>query len=111
MIYEDGQGQESAWSSYLQILPTKFDTLIYWSPAEIAELEGSAVLNKIGKNDAENSFSKTLLPIVQQYSDIFGRYAQAFSGVDAEVVLLALAHRMASTFFEVSPYNVVTLGS
>ena len=47
MIYEDGLGKQSAWWNYLQILPTHFDTLIYWSSSELAELEGSAVLNKV----------------------------------------------------------------
>ncbi|KAF6223485.1 hypothetical protein HO133_000328 [Letharia lupina] len=49
MIYEDGLGKESKWWNYLQLLPTNFDTLIYWSLSELAELEGSAVLNKIKK--------------------------------------------------------------
>lgn len=96
MIHEDGQGQDSRWWPYLQILPTNFDTLIYWSPSELAELEGSAVLDKIGKDDADASFTKFLLPIVQQDPDLFGRYSKNFGGNDAKAVLLELAHRMAT---------------
>ena len=44
MIYEDGLGQKSKWWNYLQLLPDDFDTLIYWSSSDIAELVGSAVL-------------------------------------------------------------------
>lgn len=72
-----------------------FDTLIYWSPSELAELQGSAVLDKIGKDGANAAFIDLLLPIVQKHPEIFGRHAQAFSGSNAESTLLELAHRMA----------------
>jgi len=96
MIHEDGQGQDSKWWPYLQVLPNNFDTLIYWSPSELAELEGSAVLDKIGKDAADASFIKILLPIVQQNPDLFGRFSTEFDGPNAPNVLLELAHRMAT---------------
>ena len=97
MIHEDSQGQEtSKWWPYLQILPREFDTLIYWSPAELSELEGSAVLDKIGKDSADSTFAKILLPIVQHNPELFGRYADDFRGPDARAFLLKLAHRMAT---------------
>ena len=71
-------------------------TLLYWSSSELAELEGSAVLNKIKKDDADESFKRSLLPIVQQHAGLFGRHAQGFAGSNAYTVLLDLAHRMAS---------------
>ena len=96
MIYEDGLEAKSHWWPYLKILPTDFDTLIYWSSAELAELAGSAVLAKIGKLQAEESFVKILLPVVQSHSSIFGKYATAFRGPAARATLLQLAHRMAT---------------
>jgi SET domain-containing protein 6 len=96
MIYEDGLGEKSTWWPYLEILPREFDTLIYWSSEELAELQGSAVLDKIGKSGADVSFKKCLLPLVQQNAETFGRHAQAFAGADAETALLQLAHRMAT---------------
>ena len=96
MIYEDGLGEESRWWPYLQVLPKEFDTLIYWSPSELAELQGSAVLTKIGKDEADASFKKILLPIVREEPDIFGRYSEDFGGNNAEDTLLSLAHRMAT---------------
>lgn len=96
MMYEDGLGQESKWWSYLQILPDDFDTLMYWSLSELAELEGCAVLNKIGKDDADESFKRYLLPVVQQQPEVFGRHAQDFGSSNASTVLLNLAHRTAS---------------
>ena len=96
MIYEDGLETKSKWWPYLNILPREFDTLIYWSPEELAELQGSAVLDKIGKNDADMSFKKSLLPAVTRDAELFGRHAQAFAGSNAEIALLELAHRMAT---------------
>ena len=54
------------------------------------------MLNKIQKDDAEESFKRSLLPIVQQHPGLFGRHAEGFGGSDACTVLLNLAHRMAS---------------
>ena len=96
MIYEDGERRESMWWPYINILPANFDTLIYWSPSELAELQGSAVLEKIGKGDAEDSFRKILLPIVKNHSHLFGAHATNFQGDSAAQVLVDLAHRMAT---------------
>lgn len=96
MIYEAGQGAESKWWPYLNILPTEFDTLMYWSPGELAELQGSLVLQKVGKDDANLAFLRNLLPIVKEHACLFGEYGSAFSGPDAESVLLDVAHRMGS---------------
>ena len=96
MIHEDGQGVESNWWAYLKVLPRRFDTLIYWSSSELAELQGSAVLDKIGKEAAEHSFVKILLPIVQKHCKLFGAHAAAFQGNSASRTLIDLAHRMAT---------------
>ena len=96
LIYEDGLGSASKWWPYLSILPSDFDTLIYWSTSELQELQGSCVLNKIGRQDADKAFSTCLLPIVQQHSELFGQHAEAFAGAEAEKTLLQLAHRMAT---------------
>ncbi|CAD6592488.1 MAG: hypothetical protein ASARMPRED_006307 [Alectoria sarmentosa] len=87
MRYEVSLGKESTWWNYLQILPNDFDTLIYWSSSEPGELGGSAVLKKIGKDDADESFKKSLFLVVQQQPD---------GGSSACAVLLNLAHRMAT---------------
>lgn len=107
MIHEDGLAEQSKWWNYLQMLPTQFDTLIYWAPSELAELEGCAVLNKIKKDAADDSFRMSLLPVVQQQPELFGRYAQEFGGSNASTVLLNLAHRMATLImaygFDIEP--------
>lgn len=96
MIYEAGRGEDSKWWPYLQLLPTEFDTLMYWTPAELAELQGSLVINKIGKDDANRLFIESLLPVVHDHAHLFGKFAPAFQGVSAKGALLELAHRMAT---------------
>ena len=95
MIYEDGLGPASAWSPYLRILPTELDTLVYWSSSELAELQGSAVLDKVGKASADASFKEKLFPILRRYPEHFGHYATSFSGPRANAAMLEVAHRMA----------------
>lgn len=96
LIYEYGQGEQSAWRPYLDILPARFDTLAFWTPQQLEELQGSAVVKKIGTEEADETFKTRLLPIVAVHPDIFGVYATAFRGPDAESVLLKLAHSMAT---------------
>jgi len=100
LIYEHGQAEKSRWWHYLNILPTQvdaqFDTLIYWSPSELAELHGSAVVDKIGKDAADLNFVKNLLPIVHNHASVFGIYAHAFDGTEAKSTLLEVAHQMAT---------------
>ena len=46
----------SKWHPYFQVLPPKFDTLMYWTETELAELQASAVTRRIGKASADKSF-------------------------------------------------------
>ncbi|KAL9102901.1 MAG: hypothetical protein Q9163_001993 [Psora crenata] len=96
MIYEDGRGEDSAWWPYLSILPADSDTLVYWSASELAELQGSAVVDKVGKDDADRRFRYDLFPIVQSDPTLFGLHAQAFTGPNAEANFLRISHRMAT---------------
>ena len=47
---------ESKWAPYFKVLPEKLDSLVFWSPEELAELQASAVVNKIGRDQAEEVF-------------------------------------------------------
>lgn len=69
---------------------------MYWSSAELAELQGSLVLQKVGKDDANSAFLQILLPVVKEHAHLFGEYGPAFGGPDAESFLLDVAHRMGS---------------
>jgi SET domain-containing protein 6 len=92
MLYEDGKS-DSKWRSYFNILPAQgqFNTLMYWDEAELKELEASAVVNKIGKESADRSFSEKIWPCVQHNPQVFGFE----TGVQEHDVLSA-AHRMGS---------------
>lgn len=57
------QHQNSRWLPYLAVLPSKLDSLVFWSPSELAELQASSVLNKIGKADAEALFRQKVEPL------------------------------------------------
>ncbi|KAK5167545.1 Ribosomal lysine N-methyltransferase 4 [Saxophila tyrrhenica] len=90
MICEYQLGQASKWHQYLDILPHEFDTLMYWSEHELKFLNGSAVVNKIGKETANTTFTDTLIPIVRQH-------AATFKADDlSDVELLSVFHRMGS---------------
>lgn len=96
MIYEEGQKEKSTWWPYFNIFPDDFDTLMQWSPSELAELQGSAVVKKIGKSEADTSFLEQLLPIVKGQHALFGDYATVFASSNGEARFLMIAHRMAT---------------
>lgn len=91
MIYEYFQGEKSPWKPYFDVLPSTFDTPMFWSENELDQLQASHMRHKIGKADAENMFRKTLLPIIRSNSGIFG--GESRSDDD----LVEIAHRMGST--------------
>jgi N-lysine methyltransferase SETD6 len=62
--------ENSTWSEYLAVLPTKLDSLVFWSAAELEELQASAVLNKIGKAHAEALFGEKGLPLLTKGGSI-----------------------------------------
>ncbi|EKG16157.1 hypothetical protein MPH_06594 [Macrophomina phaseolina MS6] len=106
MIYEYLRGDASPWKPYFDVLPAHFDTLMFWSDDELAELQASAVTQKIGKDSANEMFTNTIIPLVRRHASVFfpdPNTAQGASDGD----LLALAHRMGSTImayaFDIEP--------
>lgn len=91
MTYEYRLGQASKWHPYFEVLPAEFDTLMYWTDQELAFLQGSAVVDKIGKQTANQTFAEKITPIVRQHEATFK--AEHLTDDD----LLALLHRMGST--------------
>jgi hypothetical protein len=91
MIYEYLQGENSQWKPYFDVLPSSFDTPMFWSENELEQLQASHMRHKIGKANAENMFQKTLLPLIRTHSNIFN----VGNKTDAE--LIEIAHRMGST--------------
>ncbi|KAL5334795.1 hypothetical protein BJX70DRAFT_347159 [Aspergillus crustosus] len=96
MIYEYLQRENSAWAPYFRVLPQSFDTLMFWSTEELAELQGSAVVEKIGREGAEASILGSIVPVVrsnpQPFPPIDG--LASFDGDMGTQALLNLAHLM-----------------
>lgn len=71
MLYEYSNGDASNWSPYFAVLPTEFNTLMFWSDDELAELQASAVVHKIGKEGANEMFLEQILPVIQEFAEVF----------------------------------------
>lgn len=71
IIYEYLRDDASPWYPYFKVLPTTFNTLMFWNSAELAELQGSAVLDKIGKSEAEEGWKITIIPFMVGYPALF----------------------------------------
>jgi SET domain-containing protein 6 len=71
MLYEYTNGEASNWAPYFSVLPTEFNTLMFWSEEELVELQASAVVNKIGKEGAEEAFMEQLLPVIKEFAPVF----------------------------------------
>lgn len=91
MVHEYLKGTKSSWYPYFNLLPETFDSLMFWSDEELQSLKGSAVVDKIGKESADSTFSEQLIPLIAQHANIF----QTAGRSNDE--LLSLCHRMGST--------------
>ncbi|KAL9114295.1 MAG: hypothetical protein Q9227_001717 [Pyrenula ochraceoflavens] len=69
LVYEHLLGPSSRWKPYLDILPTAFDTPMFWSEDELAELQGSELRVKHGKEEAENLVRKWIVPVVSGWEE------------------------------------------
>lgn len=98
MVYEYLQGHASTWAPYFKVLPSHFDTLMFWSPAELEELQGSAVLEKIGKEGADESILEAIVPVVRANPSLFPPAGglSSHEGDEGAQAILALAHIMGS---------------
>ncbi|KAJ5570261.1 uncharacterized protein N7459_009691 [Penicillium hispanicum] len=98
MLYEYMQGAKSRWAPYFRVLPTRFDTLMFWSSAELQELQGSAIVDKIGRQGAEKSILDSIVPIVRANPALFPPIhgLASYDGDAGAAALLELAHVMGS---------------
>lgn len=98
MVHENLFRDQSVWKQYFHVLPTEFDTLMFWTGQELSSLQASAILDKIGKQEAEQSILETLLPVVRSHPDLFPPTPEipSFDGDVGANSLLRMAHRMGS---------------
>ncbi|KAI5116691.1 hypothetical protein M0805_002853 [Coniferiporia weirii] len=71
MMWEETLGERSKWAGYLRSLPNKFDTPMFWSEDELRMLEGTTLVDKIGKEEAERDYREKLVPALQSRPDLF----------------------------------------
>jgi N-lysine methyltransferase SETD6 len=67
---------------------------MFWSEAELSELQASTVREKIGKDEADTMFQDKLLPLIRKHQNAFFPHGSKILN-DGELV--NLAHRMGST--------------
>lgn len=98
MIYEYLLGENSKWYSYFKILPSSFDTLMFWDERQLSELQASAILGKIGKESADRSILDSVAPLIRSNPSLFPPIDGLTSWDDetGTSTLLQLAHRMGS---------------
>lgn len=93
-MYEYLQGDASRWKPYLDVLPSTFDTPMFWSPADLSELQASALVAKVGKEEADRMIQTKILSVIRAHEHVF--FPAGRQRLD-DAQLLELAHRMGST--------------
>ncbi|KAL8337162.1 hypothetical protein RB601_008600 [Gaeumannomyces tritici] len=94
MIHEHLRGSASPWRPYLDVLPARFETPMFWSAAELAELQASPVVASVGRAEGDAMIRSRILPVIRENEALFFGAGGAAMG-DEELV--ELAHRMGST--------------
>ncbi len=68
---------------------------MFWTDAELEELQASTVRQKIGKEEADQTSKTSILPMIKNNSDVF--FDGIHTGTPSDRCLMELSHRMAST--------------
>lgn len=63
IIISESLLNNSKWTPYFAVLPRQLNSLVFWSESELAGLQASAVVGKIGKEKAEEMFSQHIAPL------------------------------------------------
>ena len=70
MLYEYLNKDASNWAPYFAVLPSEFNTLMFWSDDELAQLQASAVVHKIGRQGADEGFKSELIPVIKEFASV-----------------------------------------
>ncbi|CAE6415561.1 unnamed protein product [Rhizoctonia solani] len=71
MMWEAARGSDSIWDGYLDTMPTRFDTPMFWPISELEELRGTSIAEKIGREDAEKEYTELVIPLLKSRPDLF----------------------------------------
>ncbi|CAO3641419.1 unnamed protein product [Mucor fragilis] len=55
----------------VDVLPRQFSTPMFWEEADLKQLEGTDIVSKLGKSEAEETFENEVKPIMKQYPSLF----------------------------------------
>lgn len=78
LMYHASKGE--AFKPYFDVIPAHFSTPMFWDEGEAEQLlQGSTLVEKIGRAEAEAGFRENILPVVEKYKDT------VFDGVDVSV--------------------------
>ncbi|KAK4195029.1 hypothetical protein QBC40DRAFT_289718 [Triangularia verruculosa] len=94
LIYEYLQGSSSQWKPYLDVLPSTFNTPMFWTSSQLSFLQASAVTSKIGQAEADKMIASRILPVIRSHPQTFFPSSATPLSDDQ---LMQLAHRMGST--------------
>ncbi|CAD6892311.1 unnamed protein product [Tilletia controversa] len=97
----EGEEEQVRWGPYFDIMPTEFDSPMMWEAHELKELEGTDVLDRVGRAEADESYTSLIRPyIVSQPTIFLGLSSPAAQTlIDAEIekyYSLAQFHLMGS---------------
>lgn len=89
IIFEYLRGAASPWFPYFRVLPITFDSLMFWSNSELAELQASAVVEKVGKESAEEDWRSSIIPMMLEHHDLFPVSGETDQEKTTELIKLA----------------------
>ncbi|KAK0556412.1 Ribosomal lysine N-methyltransferase 4 [Tilletia horrida] len=67
----EGEDTGVQWSPYFDIMPTSFDSPMMWEADELKELEGTDVLPRVGRIEADESYTSVVRPYISSQPSIF----------------------------------------
>jgi len=93
LMYEHLCGESTPWKPYIDVLPETFNTLMFWTDEQVKELQASAIVDKIGKSDAEDLFRTKLLPFLSKHQHLFPQCGRVYQGDEKTLIQ---AHQISS---------------
>lgn len=109
LLHETLRSPPSSWQPYLSILPSQpsdFTTPIFWNEADLAHLQSSSLVSKIGRAKADSIFRTRILTTVQANAPTFygiSDSSQYLSDEDLATKCHVIASLIMSYAFDLQP--------
>lgn len=59
------------WGPYFDVMPTTFDTPMFWKERDLRELKGTSIPDKLGREEAEAAYFQIALPFICSHAELF----------------------------------------